>query len=385
MQTHNTDCPRCHASVAVDVFCGRCGTRFTTATCPTPTTRGLEYTATAKRVVDSLGNDERFVARDKDVEKAGAEYDSFCRELGTTAANSTPVHARDFLAVCLQGKTVKSKTHTNTCPNYRAVTAATDPIDCDCDTSLRAASLQQTRYRVQAFLRNTGLTDGYNSVTRTGNPFKSYEVTSFVKAVAKMQADATVSHHEQRRVSRAEVERLQTTALSAFSRLRSEGKPLLAFRELRDALVCGLGFCTLDRGADIIRLRYSQLTITDEAISFGKSLSKTARTEAEIQAPVTIQSSRDDFCIVRLLRAYISFAKKLHVDVTTGPLLRGVRTQKRLAAGPGILGSMPTTADIRSRMAALCKRAGIPRAALHALRRGGEQKLYDLKALHVRR
>jgi hypothetical protein len=247
MKTHNTDCPRCHASVAVDVFCGRCGTRFTTATCPTPTTRGLEYTATAKRVVDAL---------------------------------ATPVHARDFLAVCLQGKTVKSKTHTDTCPNYRAVTAATDPIDCDCDTSLRAASLQQTRYRVQASLRNTGLTDGYNSVTRTGNPFKSYEVTSFVKAVAKMQADATVSHHEQRRVSRAEVERLQTTALSAFSRLRSEGKPLLAFRELRDALVCGLGFCTLDRGADIIRLRYSQLTITDEAISFGKSLSKTARTEA---------------------------------------------------------------------------------------------------------
>jgi hypothetical protein len=90
---------------------------------------------------------------------------------------------------------------------------------------------------------------------------------------------------------------------------------------------------------------------------------------------VTIQSSRDNFCIVRLLRAYISFAKKLHVDVTTGPLLRGVRTQKRLAAGPGILGSMPTTADIRSRMAALCKRAGIPRAALHALRRGGAKAL----------
>jgi hypothetical protein len=94
------------------------------------------------------------------------------------------------------------------------------------------------------------------------------------------------------------------------------GHLLLAFREPHDALVIALGWCIMDKGADIIRLQYSHLTgsicLNHDSLSICKSLSKTARKESsDIQPVVTlaIPSTNDNFCILRII---------LGVDVCQG-------------------------------------------------------------------
>ena len=132
----------------------------------------------------------------------------------------------------------------------------------------------------------------------------------------------------------------------------------------------------MDRGADIIRLRYSQLIINHDSLSICKSLSKTARKESDIQPVVTIPSTNDNFCILRIIRTYVRLAAELGVDVCHGFLLRSVRMQQRLGLAPGITTCMPSTADLRNRLAALCTLAGVPRSGLHALRRGRATELH---------
>jgi integrase len=203
----------------------------------------------------------------------------------------------------------------------------------------------------------------------------SSEVQRFCNGVASQQADATVSRPPLKRLSILQVEQILTVALRAFSTFAKAGKLLLAFRELRDALAIAFGWCIMDRGADIVRLRYSQLIISESTVSICKSLSKTARREADIQPMVTITSSNDNFCIIRLIRTYVQLAKDLGVDVRQGFLLRSVRIQARLGTPPGITACMPSAADLRNRLATLCTTAGVPRSGLHALRRGRAKHL----------
>ena len=125
---------------------------------------------------------------------------------------------------------------------------------------------------------------------------------------------------------------------------------------------------------------FSQIDINEDGptpgMVVGKSMSKTARNESDLQPAVRIKATSDRFCVVGLLNAYIVLAARLNVNVESGTLLRGVRIQKRGQQTPGILTTMVTTADLRrSRLGNLSHTAKVPVSGLHALRRGKARHL----------
>ena len=376
MQTTAT-CARCNHDVPHAKFCGDCGAQLPVI--HVPTAKGTQLLHLAAQIIKATA-EPRIDAQSKKKDKALAKFSAFCVETACDPFNTDPSTAVAYLATESRGKTVKTKTHTSKCPNYRNIKPQEDHLPCDCACSLRAVSLLGTKYSIQAALRDRGLEERFCHGTGKGNPFMSAEVDRFCKSLASRQADATVSRPDPERLSAEETRRVLTVALDAHDELLCADNLLLAFRELRDALAVALGWCLLDRGADVVRLRFSQIAInedggTNPTMIVGKSLSKTARKEADIQPAVTITSSGDRFCVVRLMRAYIVLAARLGVNVQSGTLLRGVRIQKRGVQPPAILATMVTTAALRTRLGILCRSAGVPVSGLHALRRGKSRHL----------
>jgi integrase len=342
-----------------------------------PTARGAGLLLHAQHIVEETTQEPRINAQTAKNASVFQGFTAFCKEVDQEPLNTTPRIAVAFLAIESRGKTVKSKTHNSKCVNYRSVIPVQDHPSCDCECSLRAGSLLGTRFSVQAALRDRGLSEPYNHKTGTGNPFLSPEVDKFCRDLASTQTDATVSRPAANWLTEEQTRRVMNIALDAHDKYLQAGNRLFAFRELRDALAVALGWCLLDRGADVVRLRFSQIAIDTNRknIIIGKSLSKTARKAENIQPAVLIKASGDRFCVVRLLNAYVISAALLDVNVKSGTLLRTVRIQKRLQQLPGITNGMLTTADLRKRLGTLCSVARVPISGLHALRRGKARSL----------
>jgi hypothetical protein len=375
MQT-TTTCARCNTVVQCTIFCGTCAAPLSAARVPTE--KGEQLLLLAAQITKGTA-EPRTDAQYKKKDAALAKFTLFCGELGRDPFDTDPATAVAYLAIESRGTTVKTKTHSNKCYNYRNIKPVQDHRPCDCVCSLRAGSLLGTRYSIQAALRDRGLEERFNHGTGKGNPFMSAEVDRFCKSLASNQADATVSRPEPERLSAEQTKDVMTIALDAHDRWLREDNLLLAFRELRDTLAVALGWCLLDRGADVVRLCFSQIEINEDdttpTMVVGKSLSKTARKETDLQPAVTITSSGGRFCVVKLMQAYIVLAARLDVNVKSGALLRGVRIQKRGQQPPSILKTRVTTADLRTRLGNLCRSAGVPVSGLHALRRGKARHL----------
>jgi integrase len=217
-----------------------------------------------------------------------------------------------------------------------------------------------------------------------GNPFKHPLVDRFVDAFTTIQTDAEVSRAPRPGFTDEQVKTLIDAALSNCEARTREGKPLYAFVQLSAALFCAFAWALMDRGVDLVTMRYSQLTVDDTAtppsITVAKSLTKTDRDVASIQAPVTVVSpfsSTDGdggkYCLNKLLKQYIAAAQASaggSVDVTSGYLFRAVRLQKRRTAPACITSACLTTDMLRVTLKALCKQTGVPQAGLHAFRVG---------------
>jgi integrase len=334
---------------------------------------------TAKTVIRDTYNDPRTIANHAKLDSAWAHFSHFCSETGVEPLAADPDTAVTYLAYLSATSRSKSKTHTSTCLNFRSPTPPELQHPCDCKTSLRAASLKQHRYTAQANMRDRGRERPYDPQTGTGNPFRSAAVDRFIDAVESQQTDAAVSRQTPRFFTDEEIRRLLDTALHEYASNSAAGDKLLALRDLRNALIIALGHALMDRGADLVRLRMSQLirhdTETPQRVDVLKSRSKTVRTVGEISPAVSIISSGDQYCVNRLLRAYVRAAGRLGIDVETGYLFRKIRLQAYKGTPPCMSTDMISTAEFRAQLMGLCLRAGVPPAGIHAIRRGKARAL----------
>jgi hypothetical protein len=172
----------------------------------------------------------------------------------------TPKTARSYLAFMYTAKTTKTKTHASTCTS---ITAPTDQVVCACPTSLLSASLNQPRSPGQHKQCRVIVGSLYPTTTRTAGacqwaaPLCNLNASVMILPVSRPTplslAPSPTSHDYSSRED-------PYCVPQSLCLLHAYLDPLPCFHEI---LVCDslaitfqLGRCIMDKGANIIRLRY---------------------------------------------------------------------------------------------------------------------------------
>lgn len=323
-----------------------------------------------------LGVPEGEISRDHQVE--WDRWTMFVKSIGAAIEDEpAPATVVAFLVQRAEGPRARKQIHVATCQNFRTPEGATGRTPCACKRHCTIGSLQCVADKLKGAFKAIGRGAKWGGVA--GNPVDSLLVKRYLKAVAMEQTSAMAGQRSRPTLSAERFGAMMAQVWTAYAGALATGDALEVFLVLQDAHFFCMDFLLLERGAELASMTTNQAVEVAMAgetrawqihFSSGKCARKPADIKGSImllEAPARGASS----CPIALWDKRVAQAVDMGLDIRNGCLFRAVR--KRAVAGkPAGVSSLHVTAGaMRARFAAYLTKAGLPKAGLHAMRRGG--------------
>jgi hypothetical protein len=273
-------CPACVQSTPALRFCGHCVVLLKRSELEG---RAKAYYAAVRLRLQEMSLTARTISTEKRHVSIWNSFSEFMeKKMRQAALQASPL---DVIAWLLSlDERAKTVVHTSMCAAQgRAHMACTER----CPKRMKHSTIDSHVGTLRACFNERGLIGDYDNHRGTGNPCASHQLKEYVNKSLREQLAAGVTKRQAPCFGRDIYDAIIDHVLSAAGAAEQAKDFTEMYNALRDALILALLFHSLDRGADILPLTWSQLS-TDDFIASSNNFKPSGAAVDQLPAPATI-------------------------------------------------------------------------------------------------